>query len=504
MIALRATSLVVALCVHETPAYAAAPFPFCDSEKIRKELNAAKDPLSDEIRFREMDRIVQEMTLLKNQTASSEAPSGFIRNCFQRKNEAMVAHIGYASGSTQAKFDFHFIVGQYFSVTGHAKDAFDHFSRAAQIKPEDYSSQVKSYELWSRMFSEKLDVMLRSKQNISQKELDEMLSEMNRILGPLLQNPKAPVPYKVAVYAQRAEYMKILNRAPEAVADWKNILSISPSDPKALEELANFELGRNRRADARKYLEKLAPLKPTNAAVQKQLIELQLDSESYGEALTTASQAAKKIPGDLEIRALLAQALAENGRLADAEALHKKTAAAAPKNALVRRASATLHTLKADGWLNEKLPGKALAEYQAALALNPADRKLRMKMATLLFKQRQAANFQPAQASRQDMDQARKLMDPVVDEKFVEPATLEMYVNVSAHSSDLAAGAKACDRYKADFGSFGTVGLVIDCAGAYKAASKPETARRTLEDALADPRFKGTTSRIAGALSEVR
>ncbi|MBS1983824.1 MAG: hypothetical protein JST16_06605 [Bdellovibrionales bacterium] len=483
----------------------AAAISFCDAGLLSKELDAARTHSSDQIRLQEIDKLYREISMLKKEErTNSEIPGGYIRNCMEKKEQMLLQHVSNCSSSCAAKYEYNFVLGQYFELQGLNKKAYDRYMDAARINPRDYAAPYQAFKVWEKLQSERMDIAAKGEKGLTQKDAEEVLSEITRLLQPIMQSPTAPNALRVEAYRTRAELMFRVGRLGEAMSDWRQVLTLDPKNIYALSSLASFEKQRGRKAEARQYLESLAPLSPDNFKVQQSLIELQLDAEDYTAALRTSEAVSPKFKTNPELSAMRAQALAGEGRVAEATPLAMKAYQENSKSPVIKAALAFIHLINGEKWADDKLFGKALAEYEAALALNPENQRLRKKMATLLFEQRQATNFEPREPTRKDMDRAVQLLEPLMKKDFVEQRIVEIMISAAAKSNRPALGAPSCARYQADFGSMPHVGLVVDCAKDFKAAGEHEKARKILEDALTDPRFKGTTSQIAAELTNAK
>lgn len=484
---------------------APAEFAFCDMGQVSREQETAKAKLSDETRFHEMERLYNEIGVLMNASRKVGAvPAGFIKNCLDKKKDAFKIHGASCGPTAVGKFPYHFIIGKYLEQQGNTKEAFDHFARASQADPKDYTAPYRAYQLLVDLQSQRLAMAEKNPGGLTQRDVDDAVKEINGYLTKIIENPKAPASLRIDVFQTRARSLELMGREAAAVTDWKNVLDLDPKNTMALGRLAAFELFRGRKAEARKYLELLAPAAMKNPDLQKNLIEIQLDAEDFGSALKTAESAHAKMPQDTEITALYARALGANEQLKEAAKLSAESLKANPKSKIVKQSAAYLHLLQGEKWAADKLPGQALSEFQEALALDPADMKLRTRMAILIFEQRQAMGFKPDAPTKIDLDQTVKLLEPLLKKDYIEQRTVEVMVSAAAKSNKPAAGAPACERYTQDFGSYPTIGLVLDCALNYKAASQMPKARKTLEDALGDSRFRGKTNSIASALTSLR
>lgn len=477
---------------------------FCEVSFLDKERASSTGVHTDDIRMHEMNRIYGEIGALQQEMRTNrEVPAGFFKNCLARKHESFNNHLRLCTNSAAAKFDFHMIVARYFELQGRTKDALDHFARASEIDPKDYTAPYKAYAKFMELKNAQFDIAEKTPGSITDREINEVFTKGNAWLAKIADNPKAPPELKTEVYEIRARGLEAVGRKAEAMSDWKHMLEVDPNNVGALRKVAQFELARGRRAEARKYLEKLAPLAAGNAALQKELIEVQLEAEDFAAALKTAERASSKLE-DVELKAYKARALAGLERLDEATPLSKSLMKTYSKNKAVRQTQAFIHVQYGEKWMKEDMPGKALAEFNSALNLDPDNKKLRKRMATLIFEQREAAGMKPGEATRKDLDQTVKLLRPLLNDTFVEQRTVEVFIHASAHSSEAKAGVPGCSRYKDDFGSFPVIALVLECASIYREAGDKESARKILEEALEDSRFKGTTSQIASALAEVK
>lgn len=477
---------------------------FCEASILTREAEQAKSNLPDGSRLHEMERNFNEIVLLRREaTTNKQVPYGFLKNCLEKKQEVFRTHVVTAGGNVKGKAAYSMLMGRYYEAFNQTKDAFDRYVDAMQRDVSDYVAPYNAYRMWIQMQTYRFAMIRQASGTAPQKEIDSILTETNRFLVPVINNPRAPVAMKIEAFEVRARILDELNRTAEATSDWRQILTLDPKNVAVLKKLADFEFQRGRSGEAAKLLERLVALEPKNLTAQRDLATLQLEADDPTAAEKTAEAALKAFPGDVELTALRAQALAEMGELKAGQALIEQAYGKSPKNRVVLKAKAFIHIAVGDSFVEQKLPGNALVEYKKGLELESKSPKIRTKMGILLHSYRAGLNFKPDEASRLDMNQAAEFLEPLMSNDYVDQKAVEALIGAAAHSAKPARGRKGCERYKDEFGSFSALSLVLDCATIYKSAGLSEKARKTLEDALADTRFRGNTSKITGALTNL-
>jgi len=477
----------------------------CTEDAIAEQQTLAKDDKADDdLKFNLQEALYTDAlkvsAMLKDPKHSTHPPA-YLRNCLDRKKKLMALNLDRSSPMLKASFRMLVLLGQIEEFTGRKEQALLRYRAALAREKLHFPTLRRAYDLWTAKQLE--DFIQADIRQLDNKKLNEFIEQSNDFAGPILSAPDAPKELKISVLEVRAGLLQQFQREPEAMKDYARVLDVDPNHKRSLRRLAEFERTRNRPAEMRKYLERLAPLDRKDLAVQLNLLALEYRDED-AQALLTSSQAIEKVhPGNAEVRAYRGYALYKMGRGTEGEKLVREALKKDPKNKVARSALSSLHRDRAEKLKEAGQPGGALAEFAEALKLNPDDLKLRERMALFIYDFRKGESFQPADVTMKDLDRALDLLDPIVKQDYVNQGTIQVYVASAARSSSPRRGSPLCERYERDYGSAPDVEFVLDCVSCHRDASKDAKARSLLEASLKMPKYKAGNDRLFDALKKL-
>jgi tetratricopeptide (TPR) repeat protein len=381
-------------------------------------------------------------------------------------------------------FRYNMVVGKAWLITKENSEALACFNRALETTPApgDFDALNLSFEAWSRIQKEKFSDKNLSKVGVETFENFRQVSES--YLARLLGHPRTPKTLKIQLLNDHIHFFERSGRGAETIVDNKRILEIDPGNIAALDRIAKYEIARGRQKEAKAALEKRVDLRPKSAQAYLSLIEILLDEEDYPKALFISTQAAKTFPKVADLLALHAAALVANGQNPEAIRINDAVLKNNPTNKRARGTQSFILELEGDSSRKQGLPGKALSEYAKALKLAPDALRLRIKMGLMLYDFRFDSKFQPELLSKKDMDEAVRLLAPAVAKSEVKSEYLLVFAGAASHSSSPAGGAKACDRYRSEYGPLPTAKALMDCSNIYAAAQRSELAKDLMAQSL--------------------
>lgn len=464
-------------------------YPECEAAYLQEQRRRAADNLAPDSRLGAMEILlldIQKLSRLDMKTI--DVPKSFLERCLTEKIQSFEAHVKKASGPTRMSHRFEILYAKLQEERKLYREALEHYEAASHYDPRDWESQHRAFQLFEQLELKRLISQLRS--GISPRERDELLVKTKNKIFPILQNPQSPVAVKVELHSLWAYLLTLQNKEAESMEEWKKVLAFDRKNVLALEKLYNFEFSRNRKAEARAYLEILCAQGVKSRKPYVDLLGIQIDLGIFQEALRTSRTAVTLHPGDTEILGFQAAALLGLERIDEAQKLLAALPTPARKIKIVRQTLSRLHEREGDRWHQEKLLGKALQEYAQALELDESDSALKLKMATVIFGFRQAQNFPTDAASRQDMTKVLDLLETDIVREGVTAAQLELYISAAPHSVQASRGALGCDRYQKIFGRIGSLSLLKNCVQVYRLARRESDAQRLISLAEKDPSFK--------------
>ncbi len=480
---------LIGLFMLSSPLLARA-YPECDPTYLRQQDLRTRETMARDARLGEMEILLMEFQSLKNiGTQHLEVPKSFIERCLKEKEKTFLAHTTKADSSAAHTNRFEVLCAKFQEERNDSRAALLHYAAATRFDPKDWESQQRGFRLFKRL---ELDPLIQKIQNgESPREREELFRKARTQSTLLLQNPQTPKTAKVEIHAFWAQVLSVEGKEAEAMEEWKKLLLLDPKHLGALRKLAQFEFSRNRFSEARSYLEVLVAQKIREQDIYLKLLDIQLNSGAFQEALLSSREALTLFPQSLELKASLAAALFGVERVDEARQLNNEVLAKNPKIPRARSTASQWFEKEGDRWSHEKLFGKALAEYSESLKWDKKNPSLRLKMATLIYNFRRADNFPQDEASRKDMDQVLDLLESEIVKEGVTAAQIEIYISAAPHSTHPSRGTRACDEYKKIFGRMGSWGLLKNCVGAYRKAQRPSEALTLIQKSEKDPRFQG-------------
>jgi tetratricopeptide (TPR) repeat protein len=494
--------LAIALFLSPILCRAQSHFAHCD-EALKQSVDAKSLSTNDEERrLAMMESLVEDFHVLIDEAKNpkSQIPKGYFTTCFNNKKTAWDYLTKLASDVTRGKLRYKLALAHLAEYQGDFEQAYERYSDVLQTDSSNYSVRWAAFANWHSMMAQKMQS--RPLSTFTHVDIDRMTKELNALTEPLIDSPTAPKPYKIEALRKRARFMQYgLKSYVRAQQDWNKLLTFDATDKEALQAVAAYHDQRNDLAETRKSLEELGKVDPKNVTAVRRSLEIALQEEDYNGVRVNAKQALKRFPKDLQIKAMLAAALAKTGESEEALKITRAVLKAQPKLELARETQADILEAKGRKLAAKKLYGQALALYDQSLKLKPKNEKLRTDMALLLYDYRKDSNFQPAAPSRVDMNAALKILKPVLAQSAVDPNVLEAGISVAAKSSSPRTAAAWCDRHDREFGALPSIDLVIDCSTGYKAAGQKTKAESLLQGALKNPKYHRGSKRIGQALN---
>ena len=442
--------------------------------------------MAEDVRMANMERILSDLTKVSEELAHPKhdnvTPS-FLDKCRNNKQLSFNALVNNASATSRDQANFQMMVATFIDEqTQHTElnisAAIKSYLSAADKDPRRYEALNRAFELWWESQQSKLadaakNVDVSGSKKSSEKLLNQsemLLRESSRYIDPILKNTSAPRELKARLLARRAVWLSLASRDVEASAEWKKVLEYDPNDPAALHELALYNRTRGLNKEARAYTEKLAGLKPDLLFVQKELLMYQIEDEDYKGALQTVQTAKKAAPTDLSLYSFEAVALVGSGQMDRGVALMKKVVAKNPKEPSVARNRALVLRMQGDTYMQNDQPGLALQAFHQALALNPKDFLMTMKITEVYFRYHENHGFKPEVAVKKDMDEILHLLDPFESDKEFRESQQSLQIRAYARSTAPKRGVRACDRYLAENAASVSSTIVGACVAIYNSA----------------------------------
>ncbi len=238
-----------------------------------------------------------------------------------------------ASSSTQIKAEayYYFCLGRLDERNARIESAIDNYDRAAELDPEAGYPHVALAELYDKLRRTEL-ALQKAKRAI---ELDPDIAAAHRILGrtyfSMLRNGAAGEVEQLAVQAFQetvrlepgdvesrsnlARLLIVTRRADEATVHLEEIVRLVPSAYYEMFLLAKVRQAEGETEAAIGLLKQSLAVEPRQAEAREMLLPLLMAEQRYREIADVYQGAVELVPGDLDSRIRLADALANDGQL---------------------------------------------------------------------------------------------------------------------------------------------------------------------------------------------
>jgi tetratricopeptide (TPR) repeat protein len=482
---------------------ASAQMEFANCHQVEGQLRTVKGPLGEPQRSALFNALYSELSQLELEARKPAPiiPVGLLRHCLNSKREAFSTNLRYAAPGFRMSPDVQWKLAQMAEIQGNDKQALDFYGQIVQRDPTNAEARMKFFQLWIK--AEKARVAATPSKAMNLNDFQTYVDKVVELLNPIIENPTAAQRLRLDALETRAEFYLEYKQVLLALADWKRILELDPSNRNALEYLAAFHLDRKMMREARVYLERLTRVDPSNVRPAITLLRIQFDQEDYSSTLQTSLIAQKNHPDNLDVMGLRARSLYENGRRDEAEDLVNAVLRKEPKNSTALNIKARQAEAEGDKYSSQQLYGNALQNYERAARLlsgepRTADRVNR-KMAFMIFDLRKKDNFNPKEASAKDMDQVLRLLKSPLDGPNPDPSLMKIAIEAADHSSDSRKGLRACDQLANAHFSLLDAEQVIVCARIQKAAGRRLEAESLINRALEASKFETSKTRLLDA-----
>jgi tetratricopeptide (TPR) repeat protein len=213
---------------------------------------------------------------------------------------------------------------------------------------------------------------------------------------------------------QHAQASLAAGQFTEAIAEYQEWLELQPKSVVAALGLAQSYRGVHNYDEARRVLGQAIRENPGNAEPLASLGDLEIELQSYYEAIHHLSAALSLRPDDLEARNRLALAYKAKGDTADALAQIAKVLARDPKNALAYYTRAQIES-------DQNHDAQALLDAEKVVALQPKNALGSILMAKILLRDRPGAT---AADVTKKCSQAVQLLEPLFPAHAGDSGTL--------------------------------------------------------------------------------
>lgn len=400
--------------------------------------------------------------------ANAELPQNFFEQCLQKKSRNFESFVQWASLHLKSSYAFSLVSAKMRLHQGRYEEAIQLYKAAAERDPKDVDSLLKAFELWQ---GGELARLGAKEPKATQEEILSFMKKNEDFIDAISKNRNAGPAVILKVLVNKAAAIKGLQLEAEALQAWRAVLQIDPNHPDALYSLARYEIEKKNWQGARKLLENLARLAPQNKAVQKDLLTLVLRDKDFTNALTQAKELNLRFPADPLLQAMLATSYLGLGRHSEAAVINEKAIAGDPKNFLALKNAAELNEYEGDRWASQKLYGKAIARYMAALEFSPDRNELRMKTAQVLYDFRKGEGFREDAATKADLQEVVKLLHSLVERSMADEQTLTTYISAAARSAQIPRARKMCTYFEKNYGKMTDAELKQSCSLASRSLS---------------------------------
>ena len=258
----------------------------------------------------------------------------FLFGLFTAATLATAQEVGSAT-ETKAEAYYYFCLGQWYGNERNrqmsVEDAIENYHRASELDPEAGYPHVALAELYDRLRQTER-ALERAKRAV---ELDPNIAAAHRVLGrtyfAMLRSGAAGEVEQLAVDAfketvrldpgdveSRSSLARLLiatGRADEATEHLEEIVRLVPTAYSEMYFLAQVRSGQGDTEAAIRLLKQSLAVEPRQAAAREMLIDLLQAEQRFGEVAEVYQGAVDIVPGDLDSRVRLANALANDGQL---------------------------------------------------------------------------------------------------------------------------------------------------------------------------------------------
>lgn len=222
-----------------------------------------------------------------------------------------------------------------------------------------------------------------------------------------------------------------------AIKDFQKTLRDDPANLKAELGLASAFRGVHNYNEARRLLDEARRGHPRNAAPLAALGDLDIETESYDQAIEHLRAALALNPNDVESRNRLAVAYKAKTQFPEALAQIEKVLARDPKNALANYTRAQIES-------DENQDEKALVDVQQVLKLEPNNRLGQLLLGKVLVRVSQGASKDDA---AKDCAQAVQVLEPLASDASADSQTIYLL----SHAYQCAGDSEKAQKSLAEF-----------------------------------------------------
>jgi tetratricopeptide (TPR) repeat protein len=465
-----------------------AQMEFANCHRFRDEESKVRNMRDSPLILQTMEVLVDDLRKLQTELRSPKPrlSRSLMQNCMQSKRGTLNVLLQQAPGSLRDHSRFNFLLGQSFEMTQDFANAYRYYLKAGQADPKDYASRVKAFENYNRLTGQRF--RSRDQTLMPPTEVDAFLREVAEITEPLLGSDHTPVAVKTAVLTTRADLVsRLTGNKALAIKLWQRAYETDPKNLVALENLADYFYSRNATAEAKKYLEALIRLQPGLKPAEKlaSIYAKLNDPEGY---VAFRKQSSIRVLQSPTLKAMDSWAEARTGSadlaIAQAQALRNHPEA----GEWAREALVTAHERRAEEFLSQGSPGKALGELDAALKIAPQRSAIRRSMARTLYQFAMGPSQKP-ESQRQDLQKAFNLLTPVLKDERPDAESLRLMALVADPLRAGTQGMRACEIFETQIG-ISQPDHMMACLRIAVRAKNTSWAKRRIDKAQANPVFR--------------
>ena len=279
-----------------------------DCKVSKDELSKASKNMPDSDRLLGVESLHNDILELVSISDRHEGkPKSYWQTCLNYKVKSLNKHITHSSDKLRDNADFHVLLSSNFEMRGEYGRAYYHGMQAIKKLPKDYNLRLRVFNLWLNTQKVLLDIenartQVGRRQNmVALGDQNEFDKKVTFFLGTIINDNKADRFDRISAYRVRASYFEALGRIVDAAEDWEKIASQDPKEVKSLKKLAAFELSRQRKTVAKKYLLRVLKVLPSDLGAHKKLIEIYLDRREVQRAKQQLSLALRYYPDDNDL-----------------------------------------------------------------------------------------------------------------------------------------------------------------------------------------------------------
>jgi hypothetical protein len=444
------------------------------------------------------DLYIDLMALFKERSHSNASiPKSLRDSCIQNKWKAYMSALDNADKTFASNMKIRWQTAELQEASGELDAALKLYAEAAKMEPENAELQMKYFKIWD---SQKRKTLNLQNQEINTEEIrrfvDESETQLKRIQSIRDGSREIRIEATQVLCELYSELSAVFRSSEKLVACFENLLSLDPSQQKALRALANFYLKKGLKSQAAPYLSRLANLGVASQSDRNVTAGVLAEQRNFPELLKFAEAELMKSPHDkdaLENKAIALQGLDRKIELLETVKLLRKVN---PQSAIIKEIDALKLVGNGDDYLSQGLPSNALAAYQQATRLlGPESHNLyriQTKIALLIFDHHKSQNFENKDVVAIDMKEVVKLLSPVLKEKTADPEILRTSTKAAYLASNYEIGEQFCERLFNEFPSLNNKSELLDCADIYIAVGKRAKAAMLFDLCARKPQYQRT------------